>query len=260
MAGLLRNIWHRTRSLLSVGDIAGALLLAMLLAALQAPESTINLDFLWAFLMWGAIFLPAWLVNATLIRWVLYKAKQSSVIGFMLAWSVALVVSIPQTVYVLFVWEQMIGESLAFEYLFVRVLIVSLCLTSLVYMLSARPVGVRIQSHASILPQSRILMDQLPPKIGNNIVSMHAEDHYIRVVTDKGAALILMRLRDAITAMDVASGMQVHRSHWIATASSPVLKRQNGKHILELNDGRTVPVSRHYLRAVRASFLAHDYY
>ena len=57
-------------------------------------------------------------------------------------------------------------------------------------------------------------------------MSMHAEDHYLRIVTDKGEALVLMRLRDAIGAMNTDDGMQTHQSHWVSTSSNPVLIRQ----------------------------------
>ena len=149
----------------------------------------------------------------------------------------------------------MVNETVSFELMFIRVLAVSLSVTVLVYVLTAGAgnisAGNKYADQAVGISNPKLLTDQLPPEIGENIISMHAEDHYLRVVTDKGEALILMRLRDAIAAMNVDAGMQTHRSHWVATTSNPALIKQNGKSALKLDDGRIVPISRHYLRAVR---------
>ena len=159
----------------------------------------------------------------------------------------------------------MLNQTIAFETTFVQVLAVSLSITILVYVLTGSAVRIASPDEANrneasdlseVNSSAKFLTDQLPPEIGINIISIHAEDHYLRVVTDKGEALILMRLRDAIAAMSKNAGMQTHRSHWVAGASNPELIRQNGKPALMLDDGRTVPVSRHYVRAVRASLSA----
>ena len=42
-----------------------------------------------------------------------------------------------------------------------------------------------------------LLLEQLPPHLGSEILYIQNEDHYIRVHTAHGSALLLMRLRDA---------------------------------------------------------------
>jgi DNA-binding LytR/AlgR family response regulator len=149
-----------------------------------------------------------------------------------------------------------VGDEVAsFELIFIRVLAISLSTTIFVYVLTVGKVNLNNQArtpkHVLDTSNAKFLTDNLPSEIGINILSMHAEDHYLRIVTDKGEALILMRLRDAIASMGEDAGIQTHRSHWVSATSTPVMIKQNGKPALELRDGRTVPVSRHYLRAVR---------
>ena len=42
------------------------------------------------------------------------------------------------------------------------------------------------------------------------------EDHYVRVFTDAGESLILLRLSDAMAEVRDVPGLQIHRSHWVA--------------------------------------------
>jgi len=48
-------------------------------------------------------------------------------------------------------------------------------------------------------------------------MALTAEDHYLRVITDKGSALILMKFEDALAALNGYPGIQTHRSWWLAS-------------------------------------------
>lgn len=87
-------------------------------------------------------------------------------------------------------------------------------------------------------------LDQLPPHLGRQLLCIENEDHYVRVHTSAGSALILMRLRDAVTQLCGVEGMQVHRGWWVARAAVAVVVRQERRIVLRLIDGREVPVSR----------------
>jgi DNA-binding LytR/AlgR family response regulator len=47
------------------------------------------------------------------------------------------------------------------------------------------------------------------------LVTLSAEDHYVRLTTTNGTKLLLIRLSDAIKEIGDMRGMQIHRSHWI---------------------------------------------
>ncbi|MEO0550655.1 MAG: LytTR family transcriptional regulator DNA-binding domain-containing protein [Pseudomonadota bacterium] len=90
-------------------------------------------------------------------------------------------------------------------------------------------------------------LERLPVKYRTaELHAISSEDHYLRVYTNLGEALILMRLADAVRELEGAAGAQVHRSWWIAKASIADEKRQNGRSLLVLKSGTEVPVSRSY--------------
>lgn len=71
------------------------------------------------------------------------------------------------------------------------------------------------------------------------------------VTTEKGKALVLMRLSDAIRETPPTPGLQIHRSHWVAVDAVARTVRTGDKLLVELKDGRRLPVSRSYTRDVR---------
>ncbi|MGY3585907.1 hypothetical protein ACVIGB_005033 [Bradyrhizobium sp. USDA 4341] len=76
------------------------------------------------------------------------------------------------------------------------------------------------------------------------ILSLSAEDHYVRVRTDRGEALILIRLADAVAALGPETGVRIHRSHWVAHTAVRGLTRQSGRLGVQLDDNLVLPVSR----------------
>lgn len=83
------------------------------------------------------------------------------------------------------------------------------------------------------------------------LVHLEAQDHYLRVVTELGEQLVLMRLGDAVALLPPDLGLQVHRSHWVAfDAIEDVQKRNSGQDVL-LKNGAVVPVSRARMAELR---------
>lgn len=91
---------------------------------------------------------------------------------------------------------------------------------------------------------SHPLLDQLPAEIGSDIVALEMEDHYVRVHTALGSALVLMRLRDAMALLADTEGMQVHRSWWVARAAVEDVLRDGRNVRLRLTRGIEAPVAR----------------
>ncbi|MGC1503934.1 MAG: LytTR family DNA-binding domain-containing protein [Sulfitobacter sp.] len=106
----------------------------------------------------------------------------------------------------------------------------------------ARPVTGRPTAD-DLDPQTRFLR-RLPLADRGPLVRIEAQDHYLRVVTQRGAALILLRLSEAVDELGSAAGLQVHRSHWVALDAVTAHRREKGRDLLILSDGAEVPVSR----------------
>jgi len=96
-------------------------------------------------------------------------------------------------------------------------------------------------------------VSRLPPALRRDIIALEAEDHYLRVHTRHGSALILMRLADAAALIDPRLGLRVHRSWWVARDGVRALERTPGRAIARLVDGTAVPISRTRLSAARAA-------
>lgn len=98
----------------------------------------------------------------------------------------------------------------------------------------------------------RALTDKLPPRLKQaRILSLEAEDHYLRVRTDRGEALVLMRLSDAVAALSGLDGAQTHRSWWVARDAVTDAETGGGRAVLALSDGVKAPVSRGNFQKLR---------
>lgn len=94
--------------------------------------------------------------------------------------------------------------------------------------------------------------DRLPPRLrGATIRAVQAEDHYLRIHTDRGSDLILMRLSDALEELDGLEGAQTHRSWWVARDAVRDVARGDGRASLTLDGGIIAPVSRRYAKDLR---------
>lgn len=75
------------------------------------------------------------------------------------------------------------------------------------------------------------------------ILALSAEDHYVRVHTDRGQALILMNLSCAVGALGPETGVRIHRSHWVAKDVALETSRI-GRGGISLDDTTLFPISR----------------
>jgi hypothetical protein len=132
------------------------------------------------------------------------------------------------------------------------VVVVTAAVTTLnVFLGRARP----IQTHAAppaTTARPAHFLDRLPMKLrGAAIRAVQAEDHYLRIHTDRGSDLILMRLSDAVEELEGLEGAQTHRSWWVARDAVRGVERGDGRATLTLDGGLSAPVSRRYARMLR---------
>ncbi|MGI3898983.1 MAG: LytTR family DNA-binding domain-containing protein [Janthinobacterium lividum] len=83
-----------------------------------------------------------------------------------------------------------------------------------------------------------------PCLAGHRLLALEAEDHYLRLHTDGGSVLVLMRLRDAMAELGPSAGWQAHRSFWVASGVPARAERSGHGWTLSLPGGLVVPVSR----------------
>lgn len=134
--------------------------------------------------------------------------------------------------------------------LYVQVLIIiviNIGLVSLVVM----------QRHREATPEQSLsvrpgaaFFSRLPDHIGTDLLYMQMEDHYLRVVTQAGETLILVRFRDAMNELEAFGGLQVHRSWWVVSSEIEKLSRTGRRSELVMSDGARIPVSSSFREAV----------
>lgn len=98
------------------------------------------------------------------------------------------------------------------------------------------------------------LVSRLPVALqAADIHAVSAEDHYLRVFTSEGQALIHMRFMDALKELDGIDGTQTHRSHWVARSAVLGVDRRRGRLHFKIKGNLTVPVSRTFQSALRSN-------
>lgn len=130
-----------------------------------------------------------------------------------------------------------------------QVLLISAAMTAINALADRRP----METHAAPPGSAPVkFLERLPFKLREaTIVAVQAEDHYLRVHTDAGEALILMRLSDAVGELAGLEGARTHRSWWVARDAVTGARRSDGRAVLELKGGLEAPVSRSFARALR---------
>ena len=137
---------------------------------------------------------------------------------------------------------------------YLNVLVIGAAVTGLMQLLARDPApGTAVTDTTPAQddrPQNAFLL-RLDPALGSDLLALEMEDHYVRAHTALGSELVLLRLRDAIAELDNESGMQVHRSWWVARAAVDDIKREGRNVRLVLANGVEAPVSRANIQALK---------
>ncbi len=138
------------------------------------------------------------------------------------------------------------------------VALIAVALTLLIEALNQRAPAAALAPDTLPVEPSRQpgLLAALPPAKRGALIALASEDHYLRVYTERGEALIHGRLGDALAELSMADGLQVHRGWWVARGAVTGSERDGDRVALTLSNGLRVPVSRTYLLAARQAGLA----
>ncbi len=111
----------------------------------------------------------------------------------------------------------------------------------------------RTRSTGAPAPLSADPRDRLPSRLGRTVLCLQMEDHYVRVHTQEGSALVLMSLSQAIAGLADLDGQQTHRSWWVARAAVAGVIEDGRNTRLRLQRGLEAPVSRARVARLRQS-------
>ena len=109
----------------------------------------------------------------------------------------------------------------------------------------------RLHGAAPTAPVLRDAISGVPHRLGDDLVRVEAQDHYVLVVTVQGRATVAARFSDVLAAVASFGGSQCHRSHWVRHAHVLRIVRKGSAHVCHLSNGEAVPVSRRRAAEVR---------
>jgi hypothetical protein len=95
-----------------------------------------------------------------------------------------------------------------------------------------------------VAPTTPGFLDKLPADRRGPLVALSAELHYLRVHTTRGDALVLYSFGDALDEVAASDGIQIHRSHWVATRFVQTVQRDGTRLSVVMSNGLVLPVAR----------------
>jgi hypothetical protein len=99
---------------------------------------------------------------------------------------------------------------------------------------------------------SNAFLSNIPTEIGNDIIYLKSELHYVRVVTSLGERLVLFNLKDAIADLETfMEGIQTHRSYWVSGRHIESMLSDKNTKFIHTTSGQKIPVSRRKLSETR---------
>ncbi|RMA44025.1 LytTR family transcriptional regulator DNA-binding domain-containing protein [Rhodophyticola porphyridii] len=111
----------------------------------------------------------------------------------------------------------------------------------------AVPRPVPEQEAGAAKPEEEVpFLRRLPRELGNELMHIKADGHYLEVFTRDGKDRILMRFSDALAELDGYDGVRIHRSHWVARHAVSRVEQRGRRVFAVLPCGRRLPVSQAY--------------
>jgi hypothetical protein len=95
--------------------------------------------------------------------------------------------------------------------------------------------------------------DKIGDLLGEDVLALQIEDHYVRIHRAEGSRMVLMPLGQAIAALDAGKGLQTHRSWWVARDAVVEVKGSPRAMKLILRNGLEAPVARSAVARLRAA-------
>ena len=204
---------------------------------------------------WAGVFLVCGLVLGLAFRLLAPWARQSGVPAWAWVPAMALVVSVPLAgvtrLMAAALWPA-IRQSVGPIEWYGQTALVGLAYASLYGVLRARS-GPRDAPPDQVEPKAPPILRRLPPRLGPELLCLSMEDHYVRLHTVHGSALVLMSLGQAIDEVRGPEGLQVHRSWWVARDAVEGVIKDGRKLRLRLKGGIEAPVSRASVSRLRAA-------
>ncbi|QAX28743.1 LytTR family DNA-binding domain-containing protein [Leisingera sp. NJS204] len=119
------------------------------------------------------------------------------------------------------------------------------------FTIAASKLAAAVREHRKLLaafpatePMLRSALPNVPHNLGNDLIRIEAQGHYVNVITADGKVLIKQPFAESVAALEEFTGLQCHRSHWLNLKHAKGIKRVGSAYACEMSNGDNVPVSR----------------
>ncbi|HEX8414595.1 MAG TPA: LytTR family DNA-binding domain-containing protein [Sphingomicrobium sp.] len=208
----------------------------------------------------GPVKLAGYWISAMLLGLVLYglayKIVSLSVTPASPRWWAALIcaallASVPEAVATragaFWLWPDLAGLGLSFSTWFAQTATIGIaCMAAMGFILPRAAPGLR-EEHISMSP-----LQPAVTSLGDDVLALQMEDHYVRVHRSTGSELLLMPLGRAIECME-AEGLRTHRSWWVARHAVAAVEGNGRSMRVLLSNGLVAPVARSTVTHLKAS-------
>jgi hypothetical protein len=204
---------------------------------------------------WAGVFLVCGLAFGLAFRLLAPRAHRAGVPAWAWIPAMALVVGIPLAgltrLMAAVLWPA-IRQSVGPIEWYGQTVLVSLVYVALYGVLRLRAAPA-VASSGSLEPEAPRILRRLPPRLGQDLLCLSMEDHYVRLHTVQGSTLVLMSLSQAMEEVGGLEGLQVHRSWWVARRAVEGVIEDGRQVRLRLKGGIEAPVSRASVARLRAA-------
>lgn len=259
----LQRIWQSHDWTLNRHSIKEALIIGSILGVIAPYNTSEAVTIAWRFLYWISVVLFAIAVSGVIARklFPVFLARKMEALPAISIFSVVLALPITAAVLILDIFvtglttnpdgltlqyaytvlTEMEDGALGYLLLYVQVWVLTILIVGITALIEDKLLAGK--TGATPAKPGHKFLKRLPAEIGNELVCLSMEDHYIRVSTRKGDTLILMRMADALSELEDYPGHQIHRSWWVATDAIEKVAKDGRKYIVHLTGGLTAPVS-----------------
>lgn len=204
---------------------------------------------------WASVFLVCGLVLGLAFRMLAPRAYRAGVPAWAWIPAMALVAGVPLAaitrLMAALLWPA-IRESVGLIEWYGQTVLVVLAYVAVFGLLRARKEP-PVDGPDGVGSKAPRILRRLPPRLGQDLLCLSMEDHYVRLHTVQGSALVLMSLGQAIEEVRGLEGLQVHRSWWVARGAVEGVVEDGRKLRLRLKGGIEAPVSRASVSRLRAA-------
>ncbi|MQQ08472.1 LytTR family transcriptional regulator [Epibacterium sp. SM1979] len=106
-------------------------------------------------------------------------------------------------------------------------------------------------------PTLRSLFADLPHTLGEDLISVSANDHYVHLRTVEGSTMLNLKFTDCVEKLSPLKGVQVHRSHWVRLKHIDQVRPNGSSYLCIMRDGSEISVSRRRYAGLKQALERH---